>query len=43
MLYTELNFAIFWSSPYKGTLDIRPLNPPEMVFVDAFKGILSTT
>ncbi|MBW4609352.1 MAG: hypothetical protein KME22_19630 [Hassallia sp. WJT32-NPBG1] len=43
MLYTELNFAIFWSSPDKPTLDIRPLNPPEMVFVDAFKGSLSTT
>lgn len=43
MLYTELNLAIFWSSPNKPTLDIRPLNPPEMVFVDAFKGSLSTT
>lgn len=43
MLYTELNFAIFWSSPDKPTLDFRPLNPPEMVFVDAFKGSLSTT
>ena len=43
MLYTELNFAIFWSSPHKPTLDFRPLNPPEMVFVDAFKGSLSTT
>ncbi len=43
MLYTELNFAIFWSSPDKPTPDFRPLNPPEMVFVDAFKGSLSTT
>ncbi|MGI2902051.1 hypothetical protein [Tolypothrix sp. VBCCA 56010] len=43
ILYTELNFAIFWSSPDKPTPDFRPLNLPEMVFVDAFKGSLSTT
>jgi hypothetical protein len=28
MLYTELNFAISWSSPHKPTLDFRSLNPP---------------
>lgn len=43
MLYTESNLAIFWSGTNKLTSDSRLLNPPQMVFVDAFKGSLSTT